>query len=65
MDILGLDFNLMGNKGYTPEKTSKVIGFNIDSEESQGMSPDLMYRAAFLKEHVSWYEMPIRNYLSN
>lgn len=55
----------MGNKGYTPEKTSEVIDFNIDSEESWGVAPNLTYRAFFLKEHMSWYEMPVRNYLSN
>lgn len=54
----------MGNKGYTPEKKSKVIDFNIDSEESQGVSPNMMYRAVFLKKHMSWYKMPIHSYIN-
>lgn len=54
----------MGNKGYTPEKTSKVIDFNIDSKESQGEFPNMMYRAVFLKEYVSWYKMPICSYIN-
>lgn len=52
MDSFGPEFNLPGHKGYTPEMTSRVMGFSIGSEGLKGVSPNVTLRAVFLKIYL-------------
>ena len=59
MDISGSEFDLMGNKGYTPEKTSRETDCSVNSEGFQGRIPkcDTQGSVTFEKIHVSLNEI--------
>lgn len=46
------EFSLMGNEGYTAEKTSTVMNFTRTQKDLRELSPNLTHRAVFLKVHM-------------